>query len=39
MKKERRSFTDEFKLEVARMVADQGMDVPIRLYFELRWWH
>ena len=28
MKKERRSFTDEFKLEVARMVVDQGMDVP-----------
>ncbi len=27
MKKERRSFTDEFKLEVARMVVDQGMDV------------
>ena len=28
MKKERRSFTEEFKLEVARMVVDQGMDVP-----------
>ena len=28
MKKERRSFTEEFELEVARMVVDQGMDVP-----------
>ena len=28
MKKERRSFTEEFKLEVARMVVDRGMDVP-----------
>jgi transposase len=26
MIKERRSFTAEFKLEVARMVVDQGMD-------------
>ena len=28
MIKERRNFTDEFKLEVARMVVDQGIDVP-----------
>lgn len=27
MKKERRSFTAEFKLEVARMIVDQGMEV------------
>jgi transposase len=29
MTKERRSFTDDFKLEVARMVVDQGMDVAV----------
>ena len=28
MIKERRNFTAEFKLEVARMVVDQGIDVP-----------
>ena len=28
MIKERRNFTDEFKLEVARMVVDQGIAVP-----------
>jgi len=28
MTNERRSFTDDFKLEVARMVVDQGMSVP-----------
>ena len=27
MKNDRRRFTDEFKLEVARMVVDQGMSV------------
>lgn len=28
MKKQRRSYTEEFKLEVARMVVAQGIDVP-----------
>ena len=28
MAKERKNFTDEFKLEVARMVVDQGIGIP-----------
>lgn len=28
MTKERRNFTGDFKLEVARMVVDQGMGIP-----------